>query len=125
MFDFIAIGDSTLDVFLTLHEASVSCQLNKEQCLLCLEYAEKIPVESVVKVPGAGNASNAAVGASRLGLKSAIVSILGKDEIGKEIMGGWMKAGVATKYVQFDPKHERRAHHSRPFRTTKILASEY
>lgn len=106
MFDFIAIGDSTLDVFLQLHEATVSCQLNKEQCLLCLEYAEKIPVESVVKIPGAGNASNAAVGANRLGLKSAIVSILGRDDIGKEIMAGWKDAGVSTKYVLFDPKHD-------------------
>ncbi len=106
MFDFISIGDSTLDVFLQLHEATVSCQLNKEQCLLCLEYAEKIPVENVVKIPGAGNASNAAVGATRLGLASAIVSILGKDDIGKEILSGWKRAGVSTKYVQFDPKRE-------------------
>lgn len=106
MYDFIAIGDSTLDVFLQLSEASLSCQINKEQCLLCLEYAEKIPVDSVTKIAGAGNASNAAVGASRMGLKSAIVSVLGKDEIGKEIMGGWKKEKVSTKYVTFDAKHD-------------------
>jgi len=106
MFDFIAIGDSTLDVFLQIHEATVSCQMNKEQCLLCLEYAEKIPVESVVKIPGAGNASNAAVGATRLGLKSAIVSVLGKDDIGKEILEGWKKEKLSTKYVIFDPKSD-------------------
>jgi sugar/nucleoside kinase (ribokinase family) len=106
MFDFIAIGDSTLDVFLQLSEASLSCQINKEQCLLCLEYAEKIPVDSVTKIPGAGNASNAAVGASRMGLRSAIVSILGKDEIGKEIIAGWKKEKVSTQYVTFDPKRE-------------------
>jgi len=106
MYDFISIGDSTLDVFLQIHEATVSCQINKEQCLLCLEYAEKIPVESVVKIPGAGNASNAAVGARRLGLKSAIVSVLGKDDIGQEIMLGWKKEKVATGYVTIDPKHE-------------------
>ncbi len=106
MYDFIAIGDSTLDVFLQINEASVSCQINKEQCLLCLEYAEKIPVESVVKIPGAGNASNAAVGASRMGLKSAIVSVLGKDEVGKEIIAGWKKENIGTDYVRFDGKHD-------------------
>lgn len=106
MYDLIAIGDSTLDVFLQLSEASLSCQINKEQCLLCLEYAEKIPVDSVTKIPGAGNASNAAVGASRMGLRSAIVSILGKDDIGKEILEGWKKAKISTKYVLFDPKHD-------------------
>ena len=106
MFDFIAIGDSTLDVFLQIHEATVSCQINKEQCLFCLEYAEKIPVESVVKIPGAGNASNAAVGATRLGLKCAIVSVLGKDDIGKEILQGWKKAKLSTKYVIIDEKQD-------------------
>lgn len=106
MYEFISIGDSTLDVFLQISEASVSCQLDKEQCLLCLEYAEKIPVDSVVKISGAGNASNAAVGARRLGLRSAIVSILGKDDIGKEIYEFWKKEGVSTKYVLFDKKHD-------------------
>ncbi len=105
MLDFIAIGDSTLDVFLQISEATVSCQLNKEQCLLCLQYAEKIPVESVVQIPGAGNASNAAVGASRLGLKSAIVSVLGKDELGQVIIAGWKKEKVDTRYVTLDAKH--------------------
>lgn len=102
--DFIAIGDTTLDVFLQISEATVSCQLNRAQCLLCLEYAEKIPVEAVVKVPGAGNASNAAVGARRLGLKSAIVATVGKDTVGDEIRAGWKKEGVDTRYVTLDAK---------------------
>ncbi len=106
LFDFIAIGDSTLDVFLHIHHASVACQLHKEQCILCFEYANKIPVEAVVKVPGAGNASNVAVGAERLGLRSAIVSIVGNDEVGQEIIRGWKKAHVATTYVRVDPKAE-------------------
>lgn len=106
MLDFIAIGDCTLDVFLRIHEATVSCQLNKAQCVLCLEYANKIPVESVIKVPGAGNASNAAVGASRLGLTSSVVSIIGKDEVGEGILTQWKKEKVATNYVKIDPKHE-------------------
>ena len=104
--DLIAIGDSTLDVFLSIHEATISCQLHKTQCLLCLEYAEKIPVEAVVKVPGAGNASNAAVGGSRLGMRSSIVSIVGNDETGKEIIAHWKKEGVAQNYVQVDHKNE-------------------
>ncbi|MCE9585803.1 carbohydrate kinase family protein [Candidatus Uhrbacteria bacterium] len=105
MYDFIAIGDSTLDVFLQLSEASLSCQINKEQCLLCLEYAEKIPVDTVTQIPGAGNASNAAVGAMRMGLSSAIVSIVGKDDLGREIIQGWKDQRISTKYVTFDTKH--------------------
>lgn len=104
--DLIAIGDSTLDVFIQIHEATVSCQLNREQCLLCLEYAEKIPVESVVKVPGAGNASNAAVGAARLKMRTAIVSIVGLDDVGQEIVASWKKEHVDQRYVQVDSNHD-------------------
>lgn len=106
MHDLIAIGDSTLDVFLNINEATVSCQLNKPQCLLCFDYAEKIPVEAVVKVPGAGNASNAAVGGRRLGMKTAILSIVGNDETGKEIVAGWKREGVNLEHVSVDKKRE-------------------
>ncbi|HEU0050618.1 MAG TPA: carbohydrate kinase family protein [Patescibacteria group bacterium] len=105
-FDLVAIGDSTLDVFLHMHEATLECQLHRERCLLCLEYANKIPVESMVKVPGAGSASNIAVGAAKLGMRAAIVSVLGNDEVGKEILARWKRAGVSDTYVQFDAKHE-------------------
>ncbi len=104
--DFISIGDSTLDVFVMINEASLSCQLSKEECLLCLDYAEKIPVEGVTKINGAGNASNAAVAARRLGLRTAIVSIVGKDVLGREIMQGWRDAKISTKYVQIDPERD-------------------
>ncbi len=103
-FDLIAVGDSTLDVFITIHEATVSCEINKDKCVLCMEYAEKIPVESVIKIPGAGNASNVAVGASRLGMKTALVTIIGRDEVGHDNMKGWEREGVSTKYVQHDQK---------------------
>jgi len=103
----ITFGDATLDVFLQLNkeDADVKCQINEDVCQLCLDYADKIPVESVVKVPGAGNASNNAVGSTRLGLKTAIVSILGKDDVGDLIVKNWRKEGVGTKYVLFDAKH--------------------
>ena len=104
-FDLIAIGDSTLDRFLLIHEATVTCSLNKPQCSLCMEYAEKIPLERIVNIPGAGNASNAAVGASRLGLSTAIVSIIGHDESGRAVLKKWDDEDVNTSLVQVDKKH--------------------
>jgi ribokinase len=106
MIDLISIGDSALDIFLHIHEASVSCQLNKSQCVLCLEYANKIPVESVTKVPGAGNASNVAVGARRLGLTSSLVSHVGMDDVGQEMLRYWKKEKVGTRLVHVDRMHE-------------------
>ncbi len=104
MYDIISVGDATLDVFLGISEASVMCQLQVEQCQLCLNYADKIPVDTIAKVPGAGNASNNAVGSSLLGMRAAISSILGDDEVGHIIFEQWKKKKVDTKHVVFDKK---------------------
>lgn len=106
VFDIITIGDTLYDVFLNIHEATVTCQLHKEACLLCLEYAEKIPVSSMKKVPGAGNSSNAAVGASRLGLKSGIVAIIGTDDLAEDALTHWKEEKVSTEYVRRDHRYE-------------------
>ena len=102
---FIAIGDSSLDVFVMIDEATVSCQINKPHCLLCLNYADKIPVTHMAKIPAAGNASNAAVGAARLGAKSAILSVIGDDDIGQETLAHWKKEKVSTQFVTRDSQH--------------------
>ena len=95
--DLLAVGESLRDVFYLIDEATVSCSLHKERCLLCLEYAEKIPVKHVVKVHAAGNAGNAAVGAARLGLKSALVSWVGNDPEGEDIELALKREKVDTK----------------------------
>ncbi len=102
--DLIAIGESLRDVFYEIDQATVNCSIDKERCLFCLEYAEKIPVKRVTKVPAAGNSSNAAVGASRLGLKSALVTWVGKDPAGDAIRTALTKDGVDSRYVKVDPK---------------------
>lgn len=106
MLDLISFGDATLDVFLQLNEqdADVKCLLKEQECQICFDYADKIPVESVIKIPGAGNASNNAVGSARLGMRAAIASILGDDEVGHSIHAHWKKEGVSTKHVTFDKK---------------------
>lgn len=104
-FDIISVGDATLDVFVSLHEASVMCNLQKDVCQLCLSYADKIPVEKVERMIG-GNAANNAVGSSRLGLKSAFYSIVGNDETGRHIIETIHKEKVSCDYVQIDKKQE-------------------
>lgn len=104
-FDIITIGESLRDVFYFIHDASLSCTINKETCLLCLEYADKIPVQKVVKVPAAGNSSNAAVGARRLGLKAAFVTWIGNDHAGRHIQEALDDEGVDLGYVSLDLKH--------------------
>jgi len=97
--DFIAIGDTVVDEFITLSEAHVSCDINHQDCTISMKWGDKIPYDSSVLVPAVGNAANAAVAAARLGLSTGFVSNVGKDRFGEEILATFAKEGVDTKYV--------------------------
>lgn len=103
--DMLAIGESLRDVFYFIHEATVHCSLHQDDCQLCLKYAEKIPVDRVIKVPAAGNSANASVCASRLGLTSALVTWIGDDYAGRQIHEHLTAEGVYTSFVMTDRKH--------------------
>lgn len=109
-YDFLAVGDCVVDAFLTIEEATVTCEIKQEICKLCLTYGEKVPLKSITKIAGAGNASNVAIGASRLGWKSAIHSIIGNDGNGHDISQVWEKEKVHTQLVQIDKVHETNYH---------------
>lgn len=99
MFDLISIGDSVIDTFLKLHDAEVKCTLNKEECKICIEYGEKIPLDGPPVSLVAGNAANNVTGSSRLGLKSAIYVNVGEDEGGERTINKFKGEKVDTRYV--------------------------
>ena len=98
--DVLAIGDMTTDAFIRLEDAEVSCDVDKENCKLCMRFGDKIPYKSVDIVKAVGNSANAAVGAARLGLNSALLSYVGDDQNGKECVEELEKNGVITDYVR-------------------------
>lgn len=98
-YDVVSVGDSTVDYFLKIHDAQVKCDINTEECQICLHYADKIPVDQLVRVPLAGNAANFAVGASRLGLKLALYTNVGDDPFGKEMLSHLKTEGVSDEYI--------------------------
>ena len=110
-YDFIAIGDTVTDAFIRLKEASVHCNINKEKCEICLRFADKIPYEEVYIVPAVGNSANAAISASRLGLKSAIVSNIGGDYFGKECLGVLKDEKVGVQYIKIHKKAKTNYHY--------------
>ena len=97
--DFMAIGDTTVDEFIQLKDARVTCDVNDKNCTLTMKWADKIPYESAVLVPGVGNAANAAVAAARLGLQTSFISNVGKDDFGRQIIEVFTREGVDTRYV--------------------------
>lgn len=97
--DFLAIGDIVAEPFIKIENAEEVCDIDKEHCKLCLSFGDKIPYESNEMCYAVGNASNAAVCASRLGLNTSIVSYIGDDSIGKENIITLMKENIHTEYV--------------------------
>lgn len=104
--DIVTIGDTTTDAFIRLKDASIHCQIDHKNCEICMPFGDKIPFEYVKVVRAVGNAANAAVCTSRLGLTSALVSNLGKDQNGKECLAELQKNKVITTWVK---SHEHRA----------------
>lgn len=100
-FDIITIGDSTVDTFIRIHDASIECDINKRDCRICVDYGGKIPVESIAH-DVAGNAANVAAGCATLGLKVAIYTHLGHDWQGQMIKKQMEKFGIADDYIIVD-----------------------
>jgi len=96
--ELLSIGDSSLDVFMTPTEIETLCQINTKKSLIAFSYGDKIPVNNF-EISIGGNAANNAVGAKRLGVRSATVLTLGEDDVGNKIVEKLKSEGVDTTYV--------------------------
>lgn len=99
-FDIVFVGDITNDAFIRLKDAHIHCKINHHQQELCLPFGEKVPFEYVKIIKAVGNAANASVTASRLGLHTALVTNIGNDENGHNCKIELAKNGVDTSYVK-------------------------
>ncbi len=102
-YDVVCIGDVVIDAFIRLHEASVHCNVNHSKCEICMTFADKIPYETLEVIPAVGNASNVAVGLSRLGFKSAMIAAVGDDLFGKQVLEAYDKEGVGKEFIKINP----------------------
>ncbi len=90
---FVCIGDATQDQFFFISEAELSCDIDRENCILGLAYGDKIPVEKIGASVG-GNAANVAVGLAQLGISTSLITAFGDDE-----RGAWIKRQLLEKGV--------------------------
>ncbi|XKT74448.1 MAG: carbohydrate kinase family protein [Patescibacteria group bacterium UBA2163] len=101
--DFLAIGDTVTDAFITLEDIRIDTDPDPEdqgQDEICFRFGDKLPYEELTITPGVGNAANAAVSAHRLGLNTALVTDIGGDTFGKEILEYFAGEGLNTEYVR-------------------------
>lgn len=99
-FDFVAIGDIVTDAFIRIKQASVYYDDKDKEEKLCLTNGSKIPYESVTLASAVGNSPNAAVSATRLGLKTALVTNMGDDDFGKEMLSTLTGNNIDTQFVK-------------------------
>jgi sugar/nucleoside kinase (ribokinase family) len=127
-FDFVAVGDITTDAFIRIKDAKVTCDTEGRKCDLSLRFGDKVPYEFVEEVKAVGNSANAAVSATRLGLKSALVTNIGDDHNGAECLATLKRNGVATDFVTLHKDKETNYHYVLWFeedRTILVKHQEY
>lgn len=97
--DLLAIGDIVVDSFITLKDAEVHCNIDNENCMLSMRFGDKIPYENVTITNAVGNAPNAAVSATRLGIRTALMTHVGDDELGERCIQTLKDNQVNTDFV--------------------------
>ncbi|MCX6712854.1 MAG: carbohydrate kinase family protein [Candidatus Vogelbacteria bacterium] len=103
-FDLVCIGDIVVDDFIRLKEARIEkARDGSNRQELCLSFGEKLPYESELLVPAVGNSPNAATAGARLGLETALVTNLGRDEHGRMCLAKLRENGVDTGFVRAHP----------------------
>lgn len=101
--DFLAIGDIVTEPFIRLTDAHVEQMKDSDAKQLCMRFGDKIPYEYAVLAVAVGNASNAAVSASRLGLSASLRAYVGDDRYGPECIAKLVEEKVDTSLMVTEP----------------------
>jgi ribokinase len=119
-FDVVTIGDPTIDTFLKIHEAHLALRVQPDRTELCIDYADKIPVDELHRLP-AGNCVNAGVAAARLGLRVAVYGVTGDDQEGRSIVSALNDEGIDTSLMAVDRNRSTNSSTALVFRGERTL----
>ena len=102
--DVLAVGDVVTDAFIKLFDDKAVTYTDESGVkTLAMEYGTKIPFDRSEVIEGVGNAANAAVSFTRLGLKAGFVTNVGEDKYGRGIIAALHQQKVDTSYVRVNP----------------------
>ncbi len=101
--DVLAIGDVVTDAFIKLLDDRAHTYVNEHGKWIAIPFAQKVPFDHAEIVEAVGNAANAAVSFARLGLKSGLISNVGEDQYGRDIINALHKEKVDTRFVHINP----------------------
>lgn len=127
--DVLAVGDVVTDAFIRLKADQEKVEYGKDgQPDLSIPFGTKIPYDFSEIVAGVGNAANAAVAFAKLGFDSGLVSNVGSDNWGREIIDSLQDHDVDTRFVHINRGKKSNYHYVlwyKSDRTILIKHEEY
>lgn len=126
--DVIAVGDIVTDAFIKLFDDQAHAYTNEHGKWLAMQFATKIPFDHAEVLEGVGNASNAAVAFSRLGLNAGFVTNVGDDKEGRDMIRALHREHIDTRFVRINPDKKSNYHYVlwyKEERTILIKHEEY
>jgi ribokinase len=101
--DVLSVGDVVTDAFIKLFDDQAHTYVNDQGKWLSMQYGTKLPFEKAVIVEGVGNAANAAVSLTKLGLKCGFVTNVGEDKYGRGILASLRAKNIDTRWIRVNP----------------------
>lgn len=126
-YQFVALGDTVTDTFIKLQEG-VHTARDEHGAEVCLRFGDKLAYEDATIIYGVGNAANAAVSAKRLGLATALVTDIGDDQLGRDVLATLTSEGLPEDHVRIHENMQSNHHYVLRYgaeRTILIKHHEY
>jgi sugar/nucleoside kinase (ribokinase family) len=126
--DVLSVGDVVIDAFIKLLDDEEKLIKDGDGFDLAIPFGTKIPFDHADVVPAVGNASNASVAFARLGLRSGLVSNIGNDDNGRQILARLAEEKVDDRFVHINPGKKSNYHYVlwyKDDRTILIKHEEY
>ncbi len=126
--DIVCIGDIVTDAFIKLKDDKAVTYQNDKGKWLAMNFGTKLPYDHVEILEAVGNAANAAVAFSRLGLHTAFVTNVGEDSHGRDMIHALHKEKVDSRFVRINPGKSSNYHYVlwyKEERTILIKHEEY
>jgi ribokinase len=127
-FDVLSIGDIVTDVFIQLDNDQAVTYDNDQGKWLAMKFGMKLPFDHAETVKAVGNAANAAVAFSRLGLKSEFATNVGDDQEGRDMVATLQREKVSSGLVHINAGFQSNIHYVLRYgaeRTILVKHEEY
>src|SRR3990172_2027874 len=119
--DVLTVGDVVTDAFIKLLDDEARIEKTDDGSRLSMAYGTKVPFDHAEVVPAVGNAANAAVALAKLGFRTGLVSNVGSDDWGRDILSALHRAKVDTRFTHINPNKVSNYHYVLWYRADRTI----